>query len=962
MLLLFPRSKLTGEKDRQIARMLTALTAVSCVAFFAVFLLGIYFHNRSMVVVTLAGAALQFVPFLLLRQGKLVAGGWAFSLLVLVTLTLLATFGQGYRDAALYAFPLLLIFTSMTLNRTVLAINLGLMLVAVGWLALGQRYGWFVPTAPSTSHIANFVLLAIILLAAAVAVDLLTTNTRRNLEQAQKELADRVRADAALRANEEKLRTIFETMGEGLALNECVFDEHGVMVDYRVVEVNKAFSGIADFRPGQVVGSVASELYGMSHEVITSFWETHRTRTTVAQTEFVSPISGKCFLISTSPFLNNRFVTSFIDITEPKRAQDTLHESEEKYHSLYRDAAIGIFHSTFDGRFIDVNPAMAKLLGYDSPEEVIGGITDIAAQVYAEPPKRDTIRDAALKAGGRVTTRARYRRKDGTMWDGLLHLRIVSDPHGKPSHNEGFVEDITERVRAEEALQQSEERYRQLFDASPDGIVLIGTDGCIARANAAQARMYSYGSPDDMIGVHATLLVAPSCREFSAQIMRRRLSGEDIAPVEYEVVRRDGSVFSAEVSAAILRSPDGAVAGYICITRDIAERRRMEEELQRTQKLESLGVLAGGLAHDFNNLLGGIYGYLEMAHESTQDETLIRYISKATKTMERARGLTMQLLTFAKGGAPIMEHGSLVPFVQETASFALSGSNISCVYSIPEDLWTCKFDRNQIGQVIDNIVINAKQAMPDGGSIALTIRNRTIAERQHPSLAPGQYVEIAVRDTGIGIPREVLPRIFDPFYTTKAAGHGLGLATCYSIVKRHGGCIDVESEPGTGSTFHVFLPASNDEVSAKTTQTHALHRGSGTILVMDDEEVIRDTTRDMLESLGYNVVCAADGREALGVVSAELSVHARLTALIFDVTIPGGMGGKEAIAEVRKMGVDAPAFVASGYTEDPVMAAPQEYGFTASIAKPFKKSELSELLNRFLGTLGGSGGAEPTAA
>ncbi len=405
----------------------------------------------------------------------------------------------------------------------------------------------------------------------------------------------------------------------------------------------------------------------------------------------------------------------------------------------------------------------------------------------------------------------------------------------------------------------------------------------------------------------------------------------------------------------VLRDEQGKAIRMIGAMLDITERKRAENEreeynrqLSKIQKLESLGLLAGGIAHDFNNLLGGIYGYIDMACESSNDEKVTRYLSKTMNTIERARDLTGQLLTFAKGGAPIQKIDHLFPFVQETAKFALSGANVSCHFDVSPDLWACNFDKNQIGQVIDNLIINAQQAMPVGGTIELSARNITLAENEHPLLGNGNFVKISVKDYGIGIQKELIYKIFDPFFTTKAKGHGLGLATCYSIINRHGGCIDVESEPGKGSTFKVYLPASTDAASSVSKNTAKRHKGIGIFLVMDDEEVMRDTIADMLGGFGYTVVCKENGKDAIDFFASETKAHRKITGMIFDLTVPGGMGGKTAIEEIRKMNKEIPAFVASGYADDPVMKIPTDYGFTGSICKPFRKAELSEMLNKYM--------------
>jgi CheY-like chemotaxis protein len=251
-----------------------------------------------------------------------------------------------------------------------------------------------------------------------------------------------------------------------------------------------------------------------------------------------------------------------------------------------------------------------------------------------------------------------------------------------------------------------------------------------------------------------------------------------------------------------------------------------------------------------------------------------------------------------------------------------------------------------IGQVIDNIVINAQQSMPGGGTIYVRAHNISLNEKDHLGLARGDYVRISIKDSGIGIPSAILPRIFEPFFTTKTKGHGLGLATCYSIVKRHGGAIDVDSQPGKGSTFFVYLPASAGSVSLPTEVMGEPHKGTGTILVMDDQAIIRETVTQMLRALGYSVVCKDNGRDAIDFFVSETNAHRKIAGMILDLTIPGGMGGEEAIIEIRKLDKDIPVIVSSGYSDDPVIASPTSYGFTTSIRKPFTQSELTEVLRK----------------
>jgi PAS domain S-box-containing protein len=625
--------------------------------------------------------------------------------------------------------------------------------------------------------------------------------------------------------------------------------------------------------------------------------------------------------------------------------QNNIAKEVDRRLQLYIDCAGDAIYilDAKTGRIVNCNVQASIDLGYTRDELLNLSAKDIEARLT--PDEIDAVHGRAAESNATLMEGV-HKRKDNSTFPVEIRLSVLDFAQGK--YLIAIARNITERKEAQKALFKSEERYRQLFDASPDGVILIGPDARIERANAAMAQLYRYDSPKDMIGVYPPQLVAPSSREYSKQVIQRRLHGEDIPLVEYELVRKDGTKFYGETTATILRNADGTVSGYICVTRDTTERKQSQEALQKVQKLESLGMLAGGIAHDFNNLMGGIFGYIDLASGQSKDGKVTQYLSKALATIDRARGLTRQLLTFAKGGVPVKRIGNLFPFVQETAQFALSGSNVSCHYDIANDLWACNFDKNQIGQVIDNIVINAQQAMFAGGAIELTACNIAVAEKEHPILGKGNYVRISIKDSGVGIPKEMLGRIFDPFFTTKAKGHGLGLATCYSIINHHGGCIDVESEPGKGAAFHVYLPASMETADFSKKVSEIKHVGSGTVLVMDDEEVIRDAIHDMLVSIGYTVVCKENGKDAIDFFTMELQAKRTLSAMIFDLTVPGGMGGKDAALEIRKLNAEIPIFVSSGYANDPVMKNPAEYGFTASICKPFTKVELAQMLNKHL--------------
>jgi PAS domain S-box-containing protein len=507
--------------------------------------------------------------------------------------------------------------------------------------------------------------------------------------------------------------------------------------------------------------------------------------------------------------------------------------------------------------------------------------------------------------------------------------------------------DITDRRRAVENQERQAMYLETIIENQPGLVWLKDTESRFLAVNKAFAVSCGHDSPVTVVGLN-DLDIWPKAMADKYRADDIDVMASNIPKIVEELIADQGEHRWFETFKSPIRDEKGVVVGTTGYARDITERKQMEEELQKGQKLEALGLLAGGIAHDFNNLLGGIFGYIDLAAGSAKEQITKDYLSDALETIDRARSLTTQLLTFAKGGAPIKKLERLVPFIAETAKFGLSGSNVSCRFTIPEDLWPCEYDKNQIGQVIDNIVINAQQAMPEGGTIEIEAANLQLATKSHAVLPAGNYVRIEIKDHGIGMPFEILSKIFDPFFTTKAKGHGLGLATCYSIVNRHNGCIEVESEPGKGSTFTMYLPASPDSITSDSAPIETIHHGSGSILIMDDEKVIRDTISLTLKTMGYDVHCVSNAKEAIEAFEKATRDKNYFTALILDLTIPGGPGGKETIHEIRKCDKNIPAFVASGYADDPVMANPSAYGFSGSICKPFIKSELAHLLNMHL--------------
>ena len=386
------------------------------------------------------------------------------------------------------------------------------------------------------------------------------------------------------------------------------------------------------------------------------------------------------------------------------------------------------------------------------------------------------------------------------------------------------------------------------------------------------------------------------------------------------------------------------------LEKEVTERRLAEEELFKSRQLKSLGVLAGGLAHDFNNILTGILGNISLARkDESAGSDLQKRLEEAEDACKMAKLLANRLLTFSKGGAPVTEPTSIAELIKDTAAFSLAGSKSLARYGLPGDLWPAEIDRGQISQVIYNLVKNAEQAMPEGGTIRIDARNREIRREDGLLLDDGVYIEISIRDEGRGIPADMLPSIFDPYFTDKPGGSGLGLTSALSIVKHHKGTITVDSPPGGGTTISVYLPASPGSQPVVTQRGDELPRGTGRILVMDDSDIIIEVVDVMLRRLGYQPVFAKDGASAIEIFKKSLEGNRRFDAVIMDLTIPGGVGGKEAVKEVLALDPDARVIVASGYADDPIMSNYREHGFSDVITKPFELYDLGAVLQRVLG-------------
>lgn len=523
----------------------------------------------------------------------------------------------------------------------------------------------------------------------------------------------------------------------------------------------------------------------------------------------------------------------------------------------------------------------------------------------------------------------------------------LHDEHGNTYAVAGVCTDVTNLKRAQWAQKVSEERFKAIIENSPMGVHMIEINGdgelIFAGANPASSKILNI-----------------DCNQFNNKPVRKvfpALEGTGLLE-KLRAICEEGTSWSKEQ----VRYSDGRVDGIFelfgfqasknmaaVFFSEVSQRVRMEREIRKNQKMESIGLLAGGIAHDFNNTLTAILGGISLAKHyiGPENPKAVSLLEEAEKASFVARNLTHQLLTFSKGGEPVKKIASILEVIRDSAEFVLRGSNTRCEYRTVGDIWPVEVDTDQMSQVIQNLIINASQAMPTGGVVRVDCESCRNDGALSPLLPRGDFVRISIADTGVGIPKEMLGRIFEPYFTTKQKGSGLGLAITHSIISRHGGHIEVESKLGAGTTFTLFLPATRSEQISKIDEDCVERNGmSGRILVMDDADMVSKIAEHMLAYLGFRVVSVRDGDEAIAAYKAGLESDNPFELVILDLTVPGALGGEQAAKEILCVDSEARMIVSTGYSTAPIMAKYRDYGFKAALAKPYRMSDLVKVVQR----------------
>jgi len=751
-----------------------------------------------------------------------------------------------------------------------------------------------------------------------------------------------------LRDSEENFRSLAENASDGILIvtgeGVHVYANRGLsrMTGYRMDELCR--TAIRDLvHPDELEGVLRRFRKRMRGERTQRQYETRVVRKDGTTIPVEITASRTVWKGAPSVLVNLR------DITYRSQMERDLRRSEERFRAIFEGSLDAIFLADPDtGRILDANPAAEELLLRERDEIVDLHYLDLY------PPGRRALYEKAynrlLEEEEQVTPlEAEMLRSDGTVVPVEALAQLIQIDGIPVVH--GVVRDISERRRMDQELRDSEEQFRTLAEASLAGIFIF-QDGKFLYANPALGRIFGYASWE-MIGKMGPIdLVHPKDREAANEYARQCLEGHERGnPVfSFQGLKRDGQLIDCEVLQGVGRYKGRrAIIGTLV---DVTDRKRMEEELLKTQKIESLGVLAGGIAHDFNNILTAISTNISMARMyGNLEDDISQMMEDAEKASVRARNLTQQLLSFARGGAPVRKRVSILKVLKENTEFALSGANVKWegfTGVLKKDLWQVEADEGQIGQVIHNLVINAVQAMPEGGIIEIDAENVPAGGLKGIPLKPGNYVGLSITDHGVGMPKRHLQKIFDPFFTTKQKGSGLGLTTSFTIVKNHEGHIQVDSRVGVGTTVRVYLPASDQAPAFRERRKEGLPRGQGRVLLIDDEQIIRKSASEALRRLGYEVALAEEGGEGVRLYRNALLGEEAFDLVLLDLTIPGGMGGEETVRELLRIDPNAKVVASSGYSNDPVMALYREYGFRDVIVKPYRIDDLGEVLDKVM--------------
>jgi len=641
-----------------------------------------------------------------------------------------------------------------------------------------------------------------------------------------------------------------------------------------------------------------------------------------------------------------RIIGTQADITERRQAEDALKASEERYRTIFESTATANILIAEDTTILLANSNFEKLTGY-SRKEVENKMSWTRFVVPEDLSRMIELHKARRVDPGAVPAAYEFRGiiRSGEIRNLFMSVAMI------PGTRESVASliDLTDRTKAEEALRQSEERFRDMARLLPETVFEADIEGRFTFVNDISLERFGYTRDEMEKGLTVLDVMASQDHERILANYQRVISGERLGLSEYTALKKDGTTFPALVHTTPIYR-DGRPAGLRGFLIDMSEKKAMEDQLLRAQKMEAIGTLAGGIAHDFNNLLMGILGNVSlMLMHFDESHPFHERLKSMEEYVQRGSDLTKQLLGFARGGKYEVRATDLGAFVRRSAEmFGRTKKEIRIHHKASEGLWTVEIDRGQMEQVLLNLFVNAWQAMPGGGDLYLSVENTELAEEEllPYHLRKGRFVKLTVTDTGIGMDEATRERIFEPFFSTKERGRGtgLGLASVYGIVKNHGGFIVVESEIDIGTSFTIFLPASDKQVEGEDRKDSRIHKGKETVLLIDDEEMILEVGTRMLEGLGYRVLTASGGRQGLKVYEQNRD---SIDLVILDMIMPD-LGGKETFDAMRRQSPSVKVLLSSGYSLDGQAKEILESGCRGFIQKPFSMADLSKKMREIL--------------